>query len=226
MNGKLDVFKMMHKFPRIAHCPWSENISGDDKLHPNMSIFEGQNVAATIKMDGECTTIAPDYIHTRSLDYHHHDSRTWMKQFWSITRNDIPEGYQISGENLFAKHSIHYHHLKSFFYVYTIINEEDIILSWDFTKQWCDILGLTPVTEFFRGVFSRHGIHVAFDDYCRQSKDLIEGYVIRLSKEISLSELDKNRCFRSYCKWVRKYHVTTDKHWMSQPIIPNELEKT
>jgi hypothetical protein len=108
---------MKHKFPRIAHCPWSENISDDDKLHPDMRVFEGQEVIGTIKMDGECTTMAPDYLHARSLEYPPHESRTWMKQFWNTVKSDIPHDYQISGENLFAKHSIHYHHLKTFFYV-------------------------------------------------------------------------------------------------------------
>jgi hypothetical protein len=69
---------MKLKYPRIAHCPWSENVSGDDTLHSDMTLFEGQDVRATIKMDGENTTITRDYIHAQSLEYPHHESRTWM----------------------------------------------------------------------------------------------------------------------------------------------------
>jgi hypothetical protein len=216
---------MKHKFPRIAHCHWSENVSDDDKLHPDMSVFEGQHVTGTIKMDGECTTIATEDIHARSLEYPPHESRTWMKQFWSTIKSDIPKDYQISGENLYAKHSIHYHHLETFFYVFTIWDEKDIALSWGQTKQWCDLIGLTPVPEFYSGIFDRYQIHTAFDEYCKHSKDPVEGYVIRLSKDIPITELDKNRCFRSLCKWVRKDHVITDEHWMTQSVIPNELEE-
>jgi hypothetical protein len=215
---------MMHKFPRIAHCPWSENVSDDDKLHPDMSVFEGQEVIGTIKMDGECTTIATDYIHARSLEYPSHESRTWMKQFWNTIKFNLPRDYQISGENLYAKHSIHYHYLKSFFQIFTICNDEDIILSWENTGLWCQELELNTVSDFYWGVFDRYRIHTLFDEYCKHSKDPVEGYVIRLSKEIPLTELDKNRCFQSMFKWVRKDHVQTDEHWMFQPVIPNELE--
>ena len=214
-----------YKFPRIAHCPWSESISNDDKLHPDMSIFDGQEVIATIKHDGENTNISKEYIHARSLEYPPHESRTWMRQFWNTLRNDIPDGFRISGENLFAKHSIHYHHLKSYFYVFMIWDEKNTAFSWDDTIYWAELLGLTLVDTFYRGPFDRYQIHTAYDAYCKQSKDPVEGYVIRLSKEIPYNEIDKNRCLKSMCKWVRKNHVTTDEHWMSQTIVPNELNK-
>jgi hypothetical protein len=217
---------MKHKFPRIAHCPWSENVSSDDKLHPNMSVFEGHQIIGTIKMDGECTTLAPNYIHARSLEYPPHKSRTWIKQFWNIVKNDLPQGYQFSGENLFAKHSIHYHYLKSFFYVFMIWNDKDIVISWEETQQWCALLNLTLVPIFYHGLFDRYRIHTAYDEYCRTSKDPVEGYVIRLPNEISFNEIDINKCFKSISKWVRKDHVTTNEHWMSLPVIPNDLEKT
>lgn len=217
---------MKYKFPRIAHCPWSENVFGDDKVHSDMSLFEGQDVRATVKMDGENTNLACDYIHARSLEYPNHESRTWMKQFWSTIKKDIPEGYRISGENLYAKHSIHYLHLKSYFYVFAIWNENNIAINWDDTCYWADLLGLTMVPTIYHGPFDRQKIHTSFNAYCKQSPDPVEGYVIRIShKEIPYNEVDKNRCFKSLCKWVRKDHVTTEDHWMNLRVVPNELEK-
>jgi len=213
-----------YKFPRISHCPWSENISNNDKIHLNMSVFEAQNIVATIKIDGENTNISKDYIHARSLEYPNHESRSWMKQYWNTIKDNIPEGYRISGENVYAKHSIHYRHLKSYFYAFTIWNENNIALSWDETCNWAELLDLTMVPTFYQGSFDRHKIHTSFDTFCKKSEDLVEGYVIRLADKINYDEIDKNRCFKSMCKWVRKDHVTTDDHWMNQTITLNELE--
>jgi hypothetical protein len=212
---------MMQKFPRIAHCPWSENVSTDDKIHPDMSFFEGREVVATIKMDGENTNIARDYIHARSLEYPRHESRTWMKNFWSSIKHRIPENFIISGENMFAKHSLHYTHLKTFFYVFTIQNYKNGFKSWEETLYWCYLLNLTTVPSFYIGPYNRDKIQVAFDNYCQLSEDPVEGYVIRVSEEISNDDIDK---FKSFCKWVRGDHVTTNDHWMSVLVISNELE--
>ena len=41
------------KYQRTYHCPWSQGITDDDRVHKNMSRFEGKRVIVTEKMDGE-----------------------------------------------------------------------------------------------------------------------------------------------------------------------------
>src|SRR3546814_8478297 len=78
-----------------------------------LAAFEGKRVIVTEKMDGENTTLYRDYIHARSVDGRSHPSRDWVKQFRSGIAADIPEDWRVCGENLFAKHSIHYTALRS-----------------------------------------------------------------------------------------------------------------
>src|SRR3546814_9804484 len=51
-------------------------------------------------------------------------SDLWVKQFRSGIAADIPEGWRVCGENLFAKHSIHYTALPTYFMGFSIRSEE------------------------------------------------------------------------------------------------------
>ena len=105
------------KYPRTFHLPNSPGRSSDDKVHADLSVFQGKNLMATIKMDGENTTMTRDTVHARSLDSNDHESQHWVKSLWSQIRFNIPEGWRVCGENLFAKHSIAYKNLGSYFHV-------------------------------------------------------------------------------------------------------------
>ncbi len=154
----LSSFTSYVKYSRTYHFPWSPNLQNDDRMHTNIDFFEGKTVVGTIKEDGENTSMYPDYIHARSIDSKHHESRNWVKALHGSIKHDIPTGWRICGESMYAKHSIHYHHLPgTFFLVFSIWNESNICLSWDETKVWCDLLDLTPVPEFYRGLGPREG---------------------------------------------------------------------
>jgi RNA ligase len=106
-GGMLRLFTDWVKYPRTYHLPWSEGIQDDDRTLESLDAFAGRRVVVTEKMDGENTSLYRDHLHARSLDGRHHPSRNWVKQFWSRLRADIPEGWRICGENLYARHSIH-----------------------------------------------------------------------------------------------------------------------
>lgn len=208
------------KYPRTYHLSTSPNLQNNDRQHKNESFFMGKEVVATIKVDGECTSMYPNYMHPRSTEYSYHGSRTWVKALHGRIAHEIPEGYRLCGENLYAKHSIHYHHLKDFFYLYNIWNDINVALSWDETLEYAELLELIVVPTFFRGLWDPVEIHNAYKTYCTQSKDLVEGYVIRLVEPIPM-HMYKN----ATAKWVRRGHVQTSEFWMTQPVIPNELER-
>lgn len=200
------------KYPRTFHLPWSGGMHDDDRMMPEIEQFKNQRVIITEKLDGENTTMYSDHIHARSIDSRNHPSRNWVKNFWSGLSHDIPEGYRVCGENMFAEHSIHYTNLGTYFFGFSVWNQE-ICLSWDDTIEWFDLLGIEPVTVIYDGMFDNSITKLKFDE----SKQ--EGYVLRLADSFTLSN------FRtSIGKVVRQDHIQTVKHWMhSKQIIQNEL---
>ena len=118
-----------YKYPRTFHIPGSPGATSDDKVLSNLDHFEGQEVVITEKMDGENTTIYPDYLHSRSLDSNNHPSRNWVKRLQGEIGYKIPKGLRICGENVFAQHAISYDKLPSYFLVFSIW-EGNTCLSW------------------------------------------------------------------------------------------------
>lgn len=216
LGGVLDLFSNWVKYPRTHHLPWSDGVNDDDRVIDSLSAFEGKRVIVTEKMDGENTTLYRDYTHARSVDGRNHPSRNWVKQFWSGFSADIPDGWRVCGENLYAKHSIQYVDLKTYFMGFSIWNERNICLSWDDTLEWFSLMGITPVPVLYDGLFDEKVIRKLWNE-----KDWgeSEGYVLRLADPIGYSD------FRHHiAKFVRKGHIQTVKHWMhGQPIERNIL---
>jgi hypothetical protein len=206
----LPLFTNMVKYPRTYHLPWSENMGEDDRMHANMDAFTGKEVIATIKMDGENTTLYSDYIHARALENESLESRRWVKGFWSTIMGDIPEGWRICGENLFAKHSIAYNSLPSYFMGFSIWNEKNICLSWKETCDWFSLLGIAPVLPFYNGVYDEKKIREAWKSIGGEQ----EGYVIRPVGSFAYGE------FKTVVgKYVRKNHAATVVHNMKSSVL-------
>jgi hypothetical protein len=204
------------KYPRTFHLPWSEGITTDDKVLKDVSHLEGQDIVITEKMDGENTTLYSDYVHARSLTYSDHPSRHWIKQFHAQIKQDIPRGWRICGENLFAKHSIGYGNLESFFLCFSIWDAGNFCLGWDETCEILQLMGITPVPTLFRGRFEERVLQDVHGEL--YNKNTMEGYVVRLARSFHYTEFQT-----SVAKFVRSLHVGTDKHWMYQTIITNQL---
>lgn len=214
----LDLFTHYIKYPRTYHLPWSECIPDDDRAASSMAHWEGKRVIVTVKMDGENTSMYTDYFHARSVDSQNHPSRNWAKNAWSQFAGDIPEGWRVCAENLYAQHSIAYEDLPSYLMGFSVWNERNVCLSWDETVEWMWLFGLPHVPVLYDGIYDEKKIKALWDPSMRDS---CEGYVLRLADEFDYSQ------FRtSVAKFVRKDHVQTNKHWMhGQRIIPNGLKK-
>ena len=208
---------MYYKHPRMPHLPWSPGRTKDDRVLDSVDHFNGIQVVATIKMDGENTTLYRNHIHARSMDSRDHESRHWVKAFHNNIRIFIPYEWRICGENLYAKHSIHYKGLPSYFLVFSVWNENNMCLSWEETELFCSKLGLEMVQELFRGIW-KPAMQEAMDklSYIKGH----EGYVIRSAGEFHYDDFEMN-----VAKYVRENHVQTDKHWMHSELVKNELRK-
>lgn len=210
------------KYPRTLHIPSSPGATSDDKMltaSQYVEFFQGRNIQITEKMDGENTTLYSDYLHARSLDSRHHPSRDWVKRFQSEIGHNIPDNWRICGENLFAKHSVSYDNLDSYFYGFSIWNENNICLSAEETSTWFTLLGIQHVPVIDSIVAYKKWWEIIEN----HAKDVInkggEGVVIRTAQSFHYDKFQEH-----LAKYVRANHVLSSEHWMSQLIIPNKLK--
>lgn len=211
-------FTSYYKYPRTMHLPWSPGASDDDIIMSErdfQNFYKGELIV-TEKMDGENTTMYYDYIHARSLDSGYHASRTWVKNFWAENvAYQMPDTMRVVGENMYAKHSIRYANLPSYFLGFGVW-EENRCYSWDDSVEWMEMMNITPVKVLARGSWNTDEIHNLVTNW--KDNDEREGYVIRLAREFTASEFPK-----AVGKYVRKDHVTTESHWKHSEVDKNEL---
>lgn len=119
---------------------------------------------------------------------------------------------------MFAKHSIAYENLPSYFLAFAIWDDTNTCLGWDQTMEWFNLLGLVTPKILYKGIYK----DVILRDI-EKSLDFktVEGYIIRTCEPIKYSE------FRyKVGKYVRKDHIQTVKHWMyGQKIEKNKLKE-
>ncbi|MFF3535692.1 RNA ligase family protein [Streptomyces sp. NPDC002466] len=206
---------MRTHYPRTAHLPWSPGATSDDVRIADLSGLTGREVVVTEKLDGENTTLYPDGLHARSLDSAHHPSRGWVKALQGRIGARIPAGRRICGENMFARHSLPYDGLESYFYGFSVWDGERC-LDWDRTVAFLRDLGIPVPPVLWRGVFDARAektLRALRPDTGRQ-----EGYVVRPADGFDAPEFG-----RLVAKWVRPGHVRTDTHWMHAAVVENGL---
>ncbi|MER5358316.1 RNA ligase family protein [Streptomyces sp. NPDC002785] len=206
---------MRTHYPRTAHLPWSPGATSDDVRIADLCALAGREVVVTEKLDGENTTLYADGLHARSLDSAHHPSRGWVKALQGRIGARIPDGWRVCGENMFARHSIPYDGLESFFYGFSVWDGEHC-LGWDRTVVFLRELGIPVPPVLWRGVFdarAEKALRALKPDTARQ-----EGYVVRPADGFDAPDFG-----RLVAKWVRPGHVQTDTHWMHASVVENGL---
>ncbi|MFI6690197.1 RNA ligase family protein [Streptomyces sp. NPDC050433] len=203
---------MRTAYPRTAHLPWSPGVASDDVRVGDLDGLRGREVVVTEKMDGENTTLYGDGLHARSLDSGHHPSRAWVKALQGRIGALIPDGTRVCGENMYARHSLAYEDLESWFYGFSVWDGERC-LGWDETVRVLRRLGIPVPVVLWRGVFDERALRALKLDPARQ-----EGYVVRTVEGFVREEFG-----RRLAKWVRPHHVQTDTHWMHAAVVENGL---
>lgn len=208
-----------YKYPSTPHLNFSPGLQNDDRRIQDMSVLEAcSDIVITEKMDGEAFTgYSNGDTHARSLDSRHHVSRSAVKNIHSSIAHELPEGWRICGENLYAVHSIEYTDLKGYLYVFSIWDENNIRLSWDDIVKWCNLLGLQHVPVLYRGPWNSQII-----EELPSKMDLTkqEGFVVADGGRFHYDDFDKHMA-----KYVRKNHVQTDEFWMNKPVVSNKLKE-
>ena len=202
-----------YKYPRTPHLPWSPGATPDDIKASDVSHFVGREIVVTEKMDGECTTIYADgYVHARSTVYTPHPSRTWIKSHAAYVYNLIPCGLRVIGENVYARHSIGYSDLESYFFLFSVA-EGTYSYEWDAVEEISESFLAPTVPVLYRGVWDEDVVR----SFCLDNGSR-EGIVVRTAGSFDFADMNLN-----VAKWVRPNHVTTDEHWMHRPVVQNGL---
>ena len=217
-GGMLELFTKEVKYPRTFHLSWSPGQTDDDRQLKDNSQFEGKRVIATTKLDGESTTMYSHTIHARSIDSRNHHSRDYVKNQWASLAHNIPEGWRVCGENMYAVHSIKYTDLETYFYGFSIWDEVNECLDWDETVEYFELLGIEPVPVLYDGIFDEQEIRKLWTE---EDRDHSEGYVVRNAAGFQYKDFRRN-----VAKFVRPGHVQTAPHWMHGRAIEKNLLKT
>jgi hypothetical protein len=226
----IDMAETDRKYPRTYHLPSSPGLQNDDRRLPDVGVFSGRRVIATEKIDGEGATMTRDRTYPRSPDGRYHPSRDLMKAYHARRALHIPDLWRICGEYAHALHSVPYlrslgNALPDVFLGFAAFDARNVMLSWDETLEVFEMLDVHPVPVLYDGPW-----HDRLVDEIAASIDptLQEGFVVRLADEIPYPDGigDQGRFFRTVAKWVRAGHVQTDEHWMSKPVVPNEIQET
>ncbi len=204
----------MRKYGRTFHLPHSPGATSDDKIMPSLNGLKVGDLLVTEKMDGENTTIHAGGCHARSPDGRYHSSRDWVKAFAAGISPHLADDERIIGENLYARHSITYHSLPSYFLGFAWIVDDEI-QSWDMTLARFKELNIQHVPTMYRGPY-KQGL---FDDLAKAlDTHQQEGFVVRRASAFAESAMPE-----FLGKYVREGHVQTDVHWMKMDIVPNGL---
>ncbi|WP_442578620.1 RNA ligase family protein [Mesorhizobium sp. ASY16-5R] len=204
----------MKKYGRTHHLPVSPGATSDDKVMQNIDALIAGDMVVTEKMDGENTTLHHGGTYARSPDSRHHPSRDWLKAFAAGISSRLSEDERVVGEYLFARHSVVYDRLPSYFLGFAWI-VGDIVQAWDDTIERFAGLGVTPVPVLYRGAYRPR----LFEDLAA-SLDLRrqEGFVARVADAFAETDMPARMG-----KYVREGHVQSDTHWTKVEIVRNGL---
>ncbi|KZK89026.1 RNA ligase [Pseudovibrio sp. Ad5] len=208
----------MKKYGRTYHLPSSPGVMSDDKILRDLAVLESAaEVVFTEKMDGENTTILQSGCHARSPDSGYHPSRDWMKAFAAGVSPCLAEDERIVGEYLFARHSVAYDRLPTYFLGFAWI-VGGVTQSWDATLDRFSELGIAPVPVLHRGVFTQASVDRVLNGL-NLSKQ--EGFVVRTTEAFQEADMATHMA-----KYVRADHVQSDTHWMHGEITKNGLRRS
>ena len=218
INPVLHMFTDYVKYPRTYHLPFSASKTNDDRTLEDCSQFEGKEIIILEKMDGENTSIYGNYVHARALDNDSHPSRDWVKNYAAKIGWELPRGWRLCGENVFAKHAIHYYNLRSYFYLFSIWDDKNFCLSWDETLEYADMLELIVVPTLWRGIWNEN---IALEIAYHLDTETEEGFVVRTTDGFEYGAFRK-----STAKYVREDHVDSTVHnWKMQAVIKNHVQQ-
>ena len=211
---------MLHKYGRTLHLPQLPGVGSDDKIQNDLSILLNNPVVVTEKMDGENTTIHSGGCHPRSPDARYHPSRDWVKGFAAGISPQLSSDERIVGECLYARHSIAYDALASWFLGFAWI-KDGVFQSWADTLSRFAELGVTPIINAAGTITTMGGslmpaeVREAWLAASRQ-------FVPLLKLQELLQPLHQNKLRKLLVQWL-KHLLKLQLQWLL--LLLNKLHK-
>ncbi|MBB3752636.1 hypothetical protein FHT44_005148 [Mycolicibacterium sp. BK634] len=203
------------KYPRTPHLPSSPGATDDDKRMSTQTaknLFREQ-VVMTEKMDGGNVTLARDYFHARSTSDLTPRWEQHAKSEWAKVAHEIPEGWRVSAESLWAQRSVPYDNLPAYLMVIGIWDDWNNLLTWSQTEEWAALLGLPTVPVLGQGwTDERTALSIWVD---KRDPETSEGFVVR-----SIHNIPYDKFGERVGKWVRPDHVRTAASWRHSNNFP------
>ncbi len=140
---------LSRKYARSLHAQISLGTTSDDRFMPDgyvRAFAEMEELILTEKLDGQNNCFNKKGVFARS-----HVATSvlpWdkpMRERWQLIKNDLND-LEIFGENMYGIHTIAYHKLESYFYVFAV-REGDRWLSWEEVKFYAAMLDFPTVPE-------------------------------------------------------------------------------
>lgn len=174
------------KYPSTQYLPNSPSSSSTAQTLPNWNSFLHLPVIATIKMDGGNVCLTKNGVVARNGESANHPSFSLLKERAVIYCSKIPEGIQIFGEWLFARHSIAYENelaLENYLQIFSVWDQnKELFLGWDQVEHWAGVLEVPTVPvigkyTFKTSIEAENTIVTIAEDVIDQGH---EGIVLRL----------------------------------------------
>lgn len=148
-----EIAKASHvhvKYPKTPYLNFSPSYDKTDR-YINTKDLINKPLSVTVKKDGSCITMTKEICGARNGYEADHPSFNMLKQRHAILKHNIPEGIQLFGEWLYAKHSIHYIDslaLQDYLEIFAVYDQtEQLFLGQDDVKNLCNKLNLISVTQ-------------------------------------------------------------------------------
>src|ERR1700722_7101969 len=219
-----------NKYNRTSHLPWSLGGTNDDKIIESIDKLLNVPIIITEKCDGSNSSLEADGVFARTHAHAPtHPSFDLLKSFHSGIKHKIPNDFQLFGENMYAKHSIFYDNLPSYFLLFNVRqfnNDAPIWLSWDEVELWAEEIGAPTVPVLFRGVVASESELKTLTESFMNCKSNFGGYtregiVVRVADQFS--DNDFSTCVAKQV--VANFVAQGTEHWKHQVMVKNELRK-
>ena len=225
------------KYPSTPYLPMSPGFEENDINLPDLKPFLNVPLFMTIKLDGSNVQCTREHVAARNGNVADHPSFDMLKAEHARFRWSIPEGVQVFGEWLYAKHSIHYTGplaLQNRFQVFGVYYQDRRMFgSWQDVEEMAKTLGYPTTPVILRGTWSeewelRQALEAAAVQVIAQGH---EGLVVRVAHPFPYANFEGYETTNGKTTWrvsaigkyVRADHVQTDAHWSRSLIIKNEI---
>lgn len=219
--------------PSMKHLPWSQEEARQQKWLTTKEaeeMLDGERgkLVITEKMDGANACITSDKVYARSHSGEpHRDEWDYLKKrHREELMHQIGDNVAVFGEYLYARHSIKYEDLPSYFLVFGVYYN-GVWCDWSTVKTVADKLGLETVPVIDTVVRDDKNTQEIIESVAREPEGeshygrVREGYTVRDQEGFHIDKLTDNMA-----KCVRENHVQTDElHWRKgNEVETNDLE--